>query len=115
MSVFTEENLSHIPRMEDLRNYFTPDNILDSFEIYEEVAFQIEKLLANKSPGPDGLSPVHLKMIKDELVKLLTMIFNKSLQEGIVPKDFRMANITPIFKKGDRKMPNNYIHRRQDI
>src|SRR5215469_11473251 len=36
------------------------------------------------------------------------MIFIKSLQEGIVPKDFRMANITPIFKKGDRKMPNNY-------
>ena len=65
MSVFTEENLSHIPRMEDLRN-FTPDNILDSLEIYgEEVAFQIEKLLTNKSPGPDGLYPVHLKMLKD--------------------------------------------------
>ena len=47
-------------------------------------------------------------MIKDEIVKPLTMIFNKSLQEGIVPKDFRMANITPIFKKGDRKRPNNY-------
>src|SRR5215469_234420 len=94
--------------MEDLRN-FTPDNILDSFEIYEEeVAFQIEKLLTNKSPGPDGLYPVHLKMLKDELIKPLTMLFNKSLQEGIVPKDFRMANITPIFKKDDRKMPNNY-------
>src|SRR5215469_13567460 len=47
-------------------------------------------------------------MLKDELVKPFTMIFNKSLQEGIVPKDFRMANITPIFKKSDRKMPNNY-------
>src|SRR5215469_5367637 len=47
LSVFTEENLSNIPRMEDLRN-FTPDNILDSFKIYEEVAFHIEKLLANK-------------------------------------------------------------------
>src|SRR5215469_15293058 len=93
--------------MKDLRN-FTPDNILDSFEIYEEVAHHIENLLANKSPGPDGLYSVHLKMLKDELVKPLTMIFNKSLQEGIVPKDFRMANITPIFKKGDRKMPNNY-------
>src|SRR5215469_5624229 len=101
LSVFTEENLSHIPRMEDLRN-FTPENILDSLEIYEEeVAFQIEKLLANKSPGPDGLYLVHLKILKDELVKPLTMIFNKSLQEGIVPKDFRMANIiAPIFKKG---------------
>ena len=108
LSAFTEENLSHIPRMEDLRN-FTPDNILDSLEIYEEeVTFQIENLLANKSPGPDGLCPVHLKMLKDELVIPLTMIFNKSLQEGIVPKDFRMANITPIFKKVDRKMPNNY-------
>src|SRR5215469_3088445 len=75
---------------------------------YEEVEFNIEKLLANKSLRSDGLYPVHLKILKDELVKSLTMIFNKSLQEGIVPKDFRMANITPIFKKGDRKMPNNY-------
>ena len=50
--------------MEYLRD-FTPDNTLDSFEIYEEEeAFQIEKLLANKSPGPDGLYPVHLKMSK---------------------------------------------------
>ena len=66
--------------MEDVRN-FSPDNILDSFEIYEEeVALQIEKLLANKSPEPDDLYPVHLKMLKDELVKPLTMIFNKSLQ-----------------------------------
>src|SRR5215469_4393118 len=78
LSVFTEENLSHIPIMKDLRN-FTTDNILDSFEIYEEVAFQIEKLLANKSPGPDDLYPEHLKMLKDELVKPLNMILNKSL------------------------------------
>ena len=93
--------------MEDLCD-FTPDNILDSFEIYEEVALNIERLLANKSPGPDSIYPVHLKMLEDELVKPLTMIFNKSLEEGIVPKDIRMANITPIFKKGDRKLPNNY-------
>src|SRR5215469_16283442 len=60
LSVFTEENLFHIPRMEDLCD-FTPDKILDSFEIYEEeVAFQIEKLFANKSLGRDGLYPVNL-------------------------------------------------------
>lgn len=107
-SVFTKENLEYVPNMEDIRD-FHADNILDTFEIFEEeVAFQIDKLLINKSPGPDGFYPAHLKNLKDILVKPLTKLFNKSLQEGIVPHDFKLANITPIFKKGDRKLPNNY-------
>ena len=34
---------------------FNNNNILDSFEIFEEeIAIQIDKLLLRKSPGPDG-------------------------------------------------------------
>ncbi|KAL7630702.1 UNVERIFIED_CONTAM: hypothetical protein RMT77_019088 [Armadillidium vulgare] len=107
-SVFTKENLDNVPSMQDIKDFYI-DNILDTFEIFEEeVAFQIDKLLINKSPGPDGLYPVHLKSLKDILVKPLTKLFNESLQQGIVPHDFKLANITPIFKKGDHKLPNNY-------
>ena len=47
LSVFAEENLSHIPRMEDLRN-FTPDNILDSFEIYEEEVNHLDQMASTQ-------------------------------------------------------------------
>ena len=108
VSVFTVENLTNVPTLNDLTE-FTPDNILNTFEILEEeVAFYIDKLSLNKSPGPDGIYPNHLKSLKDLLVKPLTLIFNKSLQDGMVPKDFKIANITPIFKKGNRKLPTNY-------
>jgi len=30
------------------------------------------------------------------------------MNEGDVPLDWRSANVTPIFKKGSRNMPENY-------
>ena len=36
------------------------------------------------------------------------MIYQKSLDTGILPSDFKRANITPIFKKGSRSTPGNY-------
>ena len=32
----------------------------------------------------------------------------KSLNTGVVPRDWRTANVTPIFKKGSRSAPGNY-------
>ena len=36
------------------------------------------------------------------------MIFNKSIDEGRIPRDWRSANVAPIFKKGKRDDPANY-------
>ena len=36
------------------------------------------------------------------------MIFNRSLDDGIVPQGWKMANVTPVFKKGSRHDPDNY-------
>jgi hypothetical protein len=33
-----------------------------------------------------------------------TILFNSSLQSEIVPVDWKHANVTPIFKKGDREL-----------
>ncbi|KAF2364248.1 Reverse transcriptase domain [Trinorchestia longiramus] len=37
----------------------------------------------------------------------LTNIFNRSLETGIVPDDWKRANVIPIFKKGNKQIPNN--------
>ena len=39
---------------------------------------------------------------------VLSLIFNKSLQTGEIPNDWLSANISPIFKGGDRNKPGNY-------
>ena len=38
----------------------------------------------------------------------MKVVFEKSLAEHTVPKDWKTANVTPIFKGGDRKKPSNY-------
>ena len=36
------------------------------------------------------------------------MLFNLSLDEGIVPSEWKVANITQLFKKGSRNKPDYY-------
>ena len=62
----------------------------------------------NKSPGPDGFHPRVLKELAHELSETLAMIFDKSLQQGIIPEDWRDAQVTPPFKKGEKANPSNY-------
>ncbi|KAI8479324.1 hypothetical protein Bbelb_429630 [Branchiostoma belcheri] len=38
----------------------------------------------------------------------ISVIFTQSLDTGDVPADWRAANISPIFKKGDKTSPVNY-------
>ena len=42
------------------------------------------------------------------LAPSLTCIFNQSLLTGIYPSDWKLANVTPIFKNGFKTDLNNY-------
>ncbi|CAM4653796.1 unnamed protein product [Lepidochelys kempii] len=74
----------------------------------EEVLELIVKLNSNKSPEPDGIHPRALRELKCEIAELLTMVCNLSFKSATVPKDWKIANVTPIFKKGSRGDPGNY-------
>ena len=49
-----------------------------------------------------------LTKIADEISVFLTELHNKSLKTGDVPEDWKLANVTPIFKKGKRSNSANY-------
>jgi len=75
------------------------------------VKLKISKLkqeLQDKTPGDDGITPKFLKEVVDEIAEPLTEIFNKSISEGVVPQDWKIAKVTPIFKKGTKLDLGNY-------
>ena len=103
-SVFTNENIHDIPTREQETNIevesvsFTKNIIRD----------KIKGLKANSASGPDGISTNILQNAREELLELLKIIFESTLSTGTVPKDWRHANVTPIFKKGTKGEPANY-------
>ena len=66
------------------------------------------KLKQDKAPGDDGITPKFLKEMVDEMAEPLTEIFNKSISQGVVPQDWKVANVTPVFKKGTKLDSGNY-------
>ena len=36
------------------------------------------------------------------------MLFKKSLAEGVVPEDWKRANVSPVYKKGNKNIAENY-------
>ncbi|GAB0207180.1 mitochondrial enolase superfamily member 1 [Grus japonensis] len=52
--------------------------------------------------------PRVLRELAEELAKPLSIIYQQSWLTGEVPDDWRLANVTPIYKKGRKEDPGNY-------
>ncbi|KFP89427.1 RNA-directed DNA polymerase from mobile element jockey, partial [Apaloderma vittatum] len=74
----------------------------------DQVRDHLMNLKVCKSMGPDGIHPRVWRELADEVVKPLSIIFQKSWKSGEVPTDWKKGNITPIFKKGKKEEPGNY-------
>ena len=74
----------------------------------EGVLKLLSNLISHKAAGPDQISPRIMKEMADTLAPALTTIFQKSIQTGEVPKDWRTADVTPIYKKGQKYVAANY-------
>ena len=107
-SVFERENVSSIPEPRSLREFNEHEKLKEITVCDGDIDFFIDKLNNNKTPGPDELYPRELKELKDVIRHPLKQILNESLKTGVVPNDFKIANVTPIFKKGDKNLSSNY-------
>lgn len=75
----------------------------------QDVKDQLYKLNTAKPAGPDDIMPKFIKLISNSITEPLTSLFNRSLDLGQVPTQWKMANISAIFKgKGDDQDPANY-------
>ena len=65
----------------------------------------LEKINISKAAGPAGRM---LNMLAPELAPIVHAIFTQSLDTGELPRDWSLANVAPIFKKGNRGLAENY-------
>ena len=102
-SVFTEEDTENLPQ---LNKRFPSLSTLNVTEI------GVEKLLLNlnaiKAAGPDKLSRKLLKATAHEIAPVLQVIFQRPIDEDTLPKSWKEATISPVYKKECRSNPANY-------
>ena len=90
------------PTTSDPGEYLGPDIIPEGIEKL------IRDLKPGKAPGPDLIRKEDLQIDIQLTSQCLTHIYNKSLQAGKLPTDWKVANVTPIHKKGPTNIANNY-------
>jgi hypothetical protein len=105
-NVFSKEDMSNFPEIEVSQTInICPDLIFDPIDIEA----RLKRINVNKSMGPDKLHPYVLKMLALELSEPLARIYQKSLDTGIVPAIWKLANVTPLYKNnGNRLVRSNY-------
>ena len=68
----------------------------------DEILHQLQHLDAGKATGSDDISAFFLGAPACEITEPLTIIFNKSLDTGLVPSIWKYSNISPIHKGEDK-------------
>ena len=105
VSVFTKDDHSILPIMRG--------NPIPDIEQLSIGVNGVYNLLVNidphKATGPDGIPSRLLKETAYQMAPLLTFIFQSSLDQGKLPSDWKIANITPLYKKGSKTDPSNHI------
>ena len=74
----------------------------------EDLTKLLNGLNPSKALGPDELHPRILKELATEWGPVFVHLFQKSLDTGEIPKEWSLANICPLYKKGDRALACNY-------
>ena len=103
-SVFTKEDISNIPVRESETDVRLENVVFTTNKIRDK----IKGLKPNSAPGPDSITVSLLQAVREELLAPLLIIYEKTLSSGIVPKDWKEAIVTPIFKKGTKGKAENY-------
>ena len=102
-SVFTKEpsgELPEFPSRTDARVTF--DLTVDM------VRKELKNINPNKSLGPDDIHPLMLKKLAFYIALPLYTVMSKSFTESTVPEDWKVAHVSPIYKKGKKNLPENY-------
>lgn len=87
----------------------SPFRTMDNIRVSQAGVYKLLRgLRPFKATGPDEIPAYILKEAADHISPYLTIIYQKSLDTGAIPDDWRAANIVPVFKKGEKHKASNY-------
>ena len=104
VSVFSKEPSAEVPVLDKKTEVNLPNINITKEMVWNETL----KLNVNKSGGPVEMHPQILIELVDLVSKPLALLLNKTMDEGCIPQDWKLACISPIFKKGVRNKAENY-------
>ena len=85
------------------------DKRLDNVTILnEDILSIIRHLNPYKASGPDGISGKMLILCDNSAVIPLKIIFENILKTTTYPDMWKLANVTPVFKKNNKQLVQNY-------
>ena len=73
----------------------------------EQVLELLLSLDTTKANGPDGISATMLKATVHSIAPGVTLLFNKSIKHGALPKEWKVSAVNPIPKSGDKNEVSN--------
>ena len=103
-SVFTKKSTTTTPRLFG-NKYPSIGNLSITLKGVQKL---LEIINISKAAGPDLIPGRMLNMLAPELAPIVHAIFTQSLDTGELPRDWSLANVGPIFKKGNRVLAENY-------
>ena len=77
---------------------------LNEADVYESLS----SLDPTKAIGPDNISPCILRACAVPLNEPLCHLFSISLSKAVMPYEWKIHLISPIFKSGDKSLASNY-------
>ncbi|MBY0580626.1 MAG: reverse transcriptase family protein [Rickettsiales bacterium] len=106
-SVFVNEDKHNVPNIQQKTEIILEVDINNKITCHT-IEQKLKKLDVYKAIGVDGISPYVLNKCHSTLCEPLHLIYIKSLTEKKLPELWKLANITPIFKKGNTNIASNY-------
>ena len=74
----------------------------------EDVVKEINALKTSKATPKDTIPAKIIKEFQDIFAHKIFIDFNSSVDQGFFPSNLKLADVTPVFKKGDRLEKTNY-------
>ena len=102
-SVFTVDN-GILPPIQPLTDVELSEADFTQLAVRKAIMSLAPKL----TRGPDQLPAFFYRQLCNPISFPLTLLFQKSLHEGVLPSVWRQAVVVPVFKKGSRAEPTNY-------
>ena len=99
------------PKKANLKKTFSDisNEVIEDIDItVKDIIDAIKDIPTNASPGPDKLPAIVLKECAEQLSEGIKIIWRKSMDTGEIPEILKLQTIIPIYKKGNKTLPENY-------